>query len=120
MIKNWDVDKVRKVLERKAVVRAVDVEPLASSSSYSISSLEVGMAAMNVRGPTQEGEREEMSMHRDFGGEHGNNDQQSIGICSEMPVQRQGTSSIMMAMHRGKKKYQGLLSLNDIPSLPLI
>ena len=52
MTKNWDVDKVRKVLERKAVVRAVDVEPLASSSSYSISSLEVDMAAMNVGGPT--------------------------------------------------------------------
>ena len=47
--KNWDVDKVRKVLEGKAVVRVVDVEPLASSSSSSsISSLTAGMASMNV------------------------------------------------------------------------
>jgi len=49
--KNWDVDKVRKVLEGKAVVRVVDVEPLASSSSSSsISSLTAGIAAMNVGG----------------------------------------------------------------------
>ena len=50
--KNWDVDKVRKVLEGKAVVRVVDVEPLASSSS--ISSLTAGIAAMNVGGHTHE------------------------------------------------------------------
>lgn len=33
--KEWDADKVRKVLEGKAVVRVVDVDPSPSSSSSS-------------------------------------------------------------------------------------
>lgn len=46
--KDWDVDKVRKVLEGKAVVRVVDVEPERTTPSSSISTLTAGMATMGV------------------------------------------------------------------------
>ncbi len=51
--KNWDVDKVRKVLEGKAVVKVVDVEP-------SISSLTAGMAGMSVGGGSSREESKKM------------------------------------------------------------
>lgn len=53
--KNWDVDKVRKVLEGKAVVKVVDVEP----SAIAISSLTAGMAGMSVGGGNSESKKME-------------------------------------------------------------
>ncbi|KAK2464644.1 hypothetical protein APHAL10511_003337 [Amanita phalloides] len=49
--KSWDVDKVRRVLEGKAVVRVVDVEPSTSPVSVrpsSMSSLTMGMTNMSL------------------------------------------------------------------------
>jgi hypothetical protein len=55
--RNWDVEKVRRVLEGKAVVRVVDVDERTKSADDLTSVLEEKMKALSVQGERKEAER---------------------------------------------------------------